>query len=77
MRTIANNTIPTLVTVGVIARELGQPLHRILRVLDTRPHIQPSARAGRIRLYHSQVIAQVRHELSAIDARRTKGAPGE
>lgn len=62
--------IPKLVTPGVIAEEVGAPLHRVVRVLATRPHIQPVARAGTLRLYARGAIAMVRHELSAIDARR-------
>ena len=70
---------PTLRTPGVIARELDEPLHRVLYTLRTRPHIRPSARAGRLRLYDRQAVAMVRHELNAIDARRNsrKGANHE
>jgi len=63
---------PTLITPGVLARELRAPLHRVLYVLRTRPHIRPAARAGTLRLYSRAAIAQVRHELRAIDARRRK-----
>ncbi len=63
---------PRLITVGVIAAELDQPLHRVLNVLATRPHIKPAARAGTLRLYDRQAVAQVRHELTAIDARRCR-----
>ncbi len=63
---------PRLRTAGVIAAELAVPLHRVLHVLRTRKHIQPTARAGTLRLYESQAVAQVRHELNAIDARRTR-----
>jgi hypothetical protein len=61
---------------GVIATEIGVPLHRVLNVLRTRPHIRPAVRAGGangIRLYPIAAIAMVRHELSAIDARRAAG----
>lgn len=61
---------PTLITPGVIARELSEPLHRVLNVLGTRQHIRPVARAGTLRLYDRQAVAMVRHELNAIDARR-------
>jgi hypothetical protein len=61
---------PKLVTSGVIAAELGVPLHRVLRVLRTRPSITPAAYAGNVRLYDRQTIARVRYELNAIDARR-------
>ncbi len=67
--------IPRLVTPGVIAAELRVPIHRVLHVLATRQHIRPSARAGTLRLYDRRAIALVRHELNAIDARRSrKGA---
>lgn len=63
-------TEPRLLTPGVIAAELKVPLHRVLHVLATRLHIRPAARAGTLRLYERDAIAQIRHELSAIDARR-------
>ncbi len=58
------------ITPGIIAQELGEPLHRVLHVLGSRPHIKPMAKAGNIRLYRRDAFAQVRHELNAIDARR-------
>ncbi|MGE3108385.1 MAG: hypothetical protein AB7G11_03810 [Phycisphaerales bacterium] len=61
---------PTLITPGVIASELGQPMHRVLRVLATRPAIRPAALAGRVRLYDRRAIEQVRLELASIDRRR-------
>jgi hypothetical protein len=61
---------PRLITPGVIAAELSQPLHRILHVLRTRRHIRPAARAGTLRLYDKRAVAMVRYELNAIDARR-------
>lgn len=67
---MAINNPPELTTPGVIARELNEPLHRVLHVLATREHIRPAARAGTLRLYHRQAVAMVRHELNAIDARR-------
>ncbi len=63
---------PQLLTSGRIAVETGQPLHRVEYVLATRPHIQPAARAGNLRLYNRTAVAQVRHELNAIDARRSR-----
>jgi hypothetical protein len=67
-----SDTIPRLITAGVIAAEVHAPLHRVLRVLATRPHIQPSARAGNLRLYDKRAVALVRHELNTIDARRCR-----
>jgi hypothetical protein len=63
---------PSLITPGVIAGQLGEPLHRVLNVLATRQHIRPSARAGTLRLYDRKAVAMVRHELNAIDARRCR-----
>jgi hypothetical protein len=64
--------VPKLITPGVIASELNEPLHRVQRVLATRPHIRPSARAGTLRLYDRQAVARVRYELNLIDARRCR-----
>jgi hypothetical protein len=63
--------VPRLWKPGVVAVELGEPLHRIAYVLRTRPHIRPRAYAGTVRLFDNAAIAQVRDELDAIDARRT------
>ena len=60
-------------TAGVIARELNEPLHRVQHILNTREHIQPVGRAGRLRVYTAEAVAQVRHELHAIDARNASG----
>ena len=70
----ARKTIPNLNTPGRIAETLGKPIHRVLHILKTRPHIQPSARAGNLRLYDSAAIAAIRHELNAIDARRSQAS---
>lgn len=67
---------PRLITPGVIATQIGVPLHRVAHVLATRDHIQPSARAGTLRLYDKQAVAMVRHELNAIDARRCRKVAG-
>ena len=64
---------PQLITPGVIASE---PLHRVVRVLATRQHIKPSARAGTIRLYDRRAVAMVRYELNLIDARRCRKEVG-
>ena len=61
--------IPRMRTPGVIAAHLGEPLHRVQYVLRTRSHIRPAARAGRLRLYDREAVAQIRHELNSIDAR--------
>ena len=68
--TPASSPLPRLRTPGVVAQELGESLQRVQYILRTRPHIKPAALAGQLRLYDRQAVAMVRHELSAIDARR-------
>ena len=65
-----NSSPPRLVTVGVIAEEVGATVDRVSRVLRTRPYIRPRAYAGNTRLFDNTAVAQVRHALKAIDARR-------
>ena len=67
---------PRLLTPGRIAERLRVPLHRVLNVLATRPHIRPVARAGTLRLYRNDAVSMVRHELNAIDARRSRKEAG-
>ncbi|QEL15900.1 hypothetical protein [Limnoglobus roseus] len=55
--------VPTLITPGVIAAEVGVPLHRVTHILATRPHIRPSARAGTLRLYDQAAVEAVRAEI--------------
>ena len=62
--------VAKLRTPGVLAADLDVPLHRVLYILQTRDHIKPSARAGRLRLYDREALALIRHELNAIEARR-------
>lgn len=63
-------SVPRLATVGEVARRLNVPHHRIEYVLRSRPHIQPRARAGGARCFDDAAIAQIRHELNGIEARR-------
>lgn len=67
---MTNEPVPRLRTPGVVAADLGEPLHRVLYILRTRRHIHPSARAGLLRLYDREAVAEIRSELAAIDARR-------
>ena len=67
-----SDAIPALRTPGVIARQLGEPLHRVLYILSTRSHILPSARAGTLRLYDWGAVGLIRDELDAIDSRRSR-----
>ena len=63
---------PKLVTPGVIAAEIGAPLHRVLYVLSTRPAIRPVARAGTIRVYDRMAVTQVGFQLRFMDAGRRR-----
>ena len=74
IRQVAPPTV--LITAGVIASELGQPIHRVVRVLATRPWIKPAALAGRVRLFDRRAIEQVRAELAGIDRRRVPVGQG-
>lgn len=74
---MTTKSLPRLRTPGVIAQELGETLQRVQYVLRTRPHIKPTALAGRLRLFDRQAVAMVRHELNAIDARASsRGVTG-
>ena len=52
-------------------------MHRVEYVLRTRPYIVPAALAGKLRLFDTLNVAQVRHALNAIDARATAPLPDE
>ena len=64
------DTAPKLRTPGVLAEDLGQPLHRVLYVLRSRQQIRPTARAGRLRLFDREAVEAIRVELARMDARR-------
>lgn len=66
---MATDSLPRLDTPGRIAAKLGVPTHRVQYVITTRG-ITPSAYAGRLRLFNRDAIARIRHELTAIEARR-------
>lgn len=64
--------IPKLRTPGVLAACLDVPLHRVLYVLRTRPHIRPAAKAGRLRLYDLAALNMLQRELVLMDIRQGK-----
>lgn len=65
---------PRLRTPGVLASELGVPIHRIQYLLATRSHIRPAATAGRVRLYDRDALEALRRELWAIDGQAEGGS---
>lgn len=67
---MASTSTVKLLTTGVIAKKLGQPVHRVSYILATRHHIKPAALAGNARLYNLKALAMLRHELNSIDARQ-------
>ena len=60
---------PELNTPGKVAEYLGVPIHRIHYVLRSRPHLQPAATAGRLRLFDDETIEQIAKELQTIDGK--------
>ena len=67
---------PRLLTVGLIAAELGEPVDRVCRLLRTRNHIRPVAYAGNARLFSNEAVAQIHDEIREIDARREAARRG-
>lgn len=70
-------TVPLLATPGQIALRLGVPKHRIDYILRSRRYIKPRAIAGMARCFDDDAVAQIRHELNAIDARNARGVSHE
>lgn len=66
-------SVPKLRTLAIVADELGVKPYQVEYVLRTRPHIQPVARAGIIRLFDREAVAAIRHALTAIAARKASG----
>src|SRR5207253_8449144 len=69
---VSTAAVPSLLTAGRIADELGVSLQRVAYILASRRHITPVARAGTLRLFDRNAVAKVRHELNAIDAKQTR-----
>ena len=64
-------------TIGKIADHLHVPVHRVRHILKTRRHIQYRALAGLTRLFDAKAVAQIRHEITAVDARRADWEGGD
>ena len=69
---LPTQSLPKLLTPGVMAVRLGVSVVRVQGILATRSHIRPAAVAGTLRVYDGEALAQLRHELNAIDARRQR-----
>ena len=63
-------TVPeSLLTVGEIARRLGQPLHRVEYVIRSR-NILPAGWAGHARVFRDADLMRVASELERIERER-------
>ena len=60
---------PIVPTVGEIARRLGVPVHRIEYVIRARK-IEPTGRAGNVRVFTDADVDHIRAELRRIDAEK-------
>jgi DNA-binding transcriptional MerR regulator len=60
------------ITVGVIAERLGVPIHRVAYLVRSR-NLQPTARAGRLRVFDDAAVELIRRELSH-DGRQPRDA---
>jgi hypothetical protein len=56
-------------TLGRIAQRLGEPLHRIAYIVESR-HLKPSGRAGCLRIFSESDLQYIASELRRIDAER-------
>lgn len=66
--------VPRLATIGALAQRFNVPLHRIEYIVRSRTYIKPQARAGGVRCFGDEAVAQIRHELRAMDARQADRA---
>jgi hypothetical protein len=56
-------------TVGVIARQMGEPIHRIEYIIRTR-NIRPTRIVGRYRVFDEAAVNLIVAELRRIDQRK-------
>lgn len=61
--------LTNLATVGEIARQLGEPLHRIEYVIRAR-RIRPESRAGNSRVFSDAAVNRIASEIRRIDAEK-------
>ncbi len=59
------DTIPRLLTVGVIAQQCGVALHRVEYVIKARS-IKPAGMAGHARVFTESDAAKIANELEAM-----------
>lgn len=61
--------IPSLLTVGQVAKQLGVDTHRVAYVIRSR-RIQPFGRAGNFRVFDEAAVHRIASELHRIAADR-------
>ena len=61
--------VPTAPTIGVIARRLNVPQHRVEYVIRSRG-IRPAARAGNARIFTEDDVGHIQSELARIESDR-------
>ena len=72
--TTLHRQVPTrALTVGEIAARLGQPVHRIEYVIDSR-RLRPTAWAGHARIFSESDLQFIESVLRKMDADREIGA---
>ena len=66
--------MPTSVawTIGAIARELNQPVHRIEYVINSR-RMQPAQRVGNLRVFTDSDVQFIAAEVRRIEAEKAGG----
>jgi hypothetical protein len=65
--------LATILTVGPIARRLGEPLHCVEYAIKSRS-IEPCGIAGKLRVFDEDAVAQIAAALHEIKARQNGGA---
>ena len=65
-------SMPLFPTVGTIAEELDEPLHRVEYVIRSR-RIKPCGMAGNARVFSESDVERIASELRRIDAERFEG----
>jgi hypothetical protein len=69
---MSSAAVPTLPTVGEIARQTGKPVHCVEYIVRTRG-IKPIGRAGHAKIYAESDVAFIASELRRIDQEREEG----
>jgi len=65
------STVPSMPTVGEIARRLGKPLHRVEYVIRACG-IRPTGWAGNARVFSEEAVQAIACELKRIDSVKTR-----